>query len=139
MLRRDVLEQEAAGARLKGRVDVLVEVERRQDHDPRRATRRAVGGRPSEPARRLEPIEARHPDVHQDDVGRVAPRQADGGLAVRRLGDDLDVGLRLEDHAEPGPDQRLVVGDQDAKASGGHGISESGIGPDSSGSQARTA
>ena len=38
-------------------------------------------------------------------VDRLAP--------VRRLADDLDVGLGVEDHPEAGADERLVVGDQD--------------------------
>ena len=34
--------------------------------------------------------------------------------AVRRLADDLDVLLRVEDHAKAAADERLVVGDEDA-------------------------
>ena len=34
--------------------------------------------------------------------------------AVAGLADDLDVGLGLEDHAEPRAHQALVVGEQDA-------------------------
>ena len=60
-----------------------------------------------------EPVELGHPDVHQDDV-RVEP----SGLVhrfepVARLGDDLDVLLAREQHAEAGADHRLVVGDED--------------------------
>jgi hypothetical protein len=40
--------------------------------------------------------------------------------AVDGFPDDLDVGLGVEDHAEPAPHQRLVVGDQHAdRARGG--------------------
>ena len=46
--------------------------------------------------------------------GRSSAGALDRLAAVRRLADDLDVGLGLEDHAEAGADQRLVVGDQDA-------------------------
>src|SRR3954467_7565062 len=48
------------------RLPVLGGVERRQDQDPRR--RVALEDAP----RRLEPVELRHADVHQDDV-RVEP------------------------------------------------------------------
>ena len=34
--------------------------------------------------------------------------------AVRRLADDLDVLLGLQDHSKPAPHERLVVGDEDA-------------------------
>jgi hypothetical protein len=40
LLRRVVLEDEAARAGAEGRVDVLVEVERRQDQDPRASAAR---------------------------------------------------------------------------------------------------
>ena len=64
LLGRIVLEDEAAGAGSERLVDVLVEVERREDQDPRAA----VGG--EDAPGRLEPVELGHPDVHQDD-GRV--------------------------------------------------------------------
>jgi hypothetical protein len=64
--RIDVLEQEAAGATLHRLVDVLVEIERRQDQDPRSV----VGG--EDATGRFEPIELGHPDVHQNDGGMEA-------------------------------------------------------------------
>ena len=69
--------------------------------------------RAEHPAGRLEPIEAGHPDVHQHDVGAEPPGQPNGRLAVRCLGHDGDVGLRLEDHPEARPDEGLVVGHED--------------------------
>ena len=62
LLGRVVLEHEAAGAGAQRLVDVLVEVERRQDQDPGRV----VGG--EDPPRRLEPVELGHADVHEDDA-----------------------------------------------------------------------
>ena len=103
------------------------------------AIARVVGGWLEEPSRRLETIDTRHPDVHQDDVRPVSPRQSDGRIAVGRLGDDLDVRLCLEDHAEPCPNQDLVIGDHDAKASGRSRAYRSLTGAGSSGSHARTA
>ena len=108
LLGRVVLEHEAARAGAQRLVDVLVEVERRQDQDPRRG----VGG--EDAPRRLEAVELGHADVHQHD-GRVeARRLVDGLEAVARLGDDLDVLLAGEQHAEAGANHRLVVGDEDA-------------------------
>ena len=110
----DVLEQEPARARLERRVDVLVEIERGQDDHPRRVRRRT----PVERARRVA-SSRRGPACGCPSARRraVSPGQADRGLAVRGLADDLDVGLGLEDHPEAGPDERLVVGDEDPTAS----------------------
>src|SRR5581483_6159273 len=71
----------------------------------------AVG---EDPSRRLEAVEVRHPDVHQHDVGAQRPDLVDRLTAVRRLADDLDLGLGVEDHPEPGAYERLVVDEQDA-------------------------
>ena len=48
--------------------------------------------------------------------GSSAPRLGDRLDAVARLADDLDVLLGLEDHAEAGAHERLVVDDEDANA-----------------------
>ena len=108
LLGRVVLEDEAAGAGSERFVDVLVEVERREDEDPRR-----VVGR-EDPPGRLEPVELGHADVHQDDGGIEAGGLLDRLEPVARLGDDLDVLFAGEQHAEAGADHRLVVGDEDA-------------------------
>ena len=89
-------------------VDVLVEVEGGEDQD--RARR--VGG--EDAPRRLEPVELGHADVHEDDGRLEARRLVDGLEPVARLGDDLDVLLAGEQHAEAGADHRLVVGDEHA-------------------------
>ena len=47
-------------------------------------------------------------------VGIEARRLVDRLEPVARLGDDLDVLLAGEQHAEAGADHRLVVGDEDA-------------------------
>ncbi len=44
--------------------------------------------------------------------GRRPSSLLDGVAAVRHLADHLDAGLRVEDHAEPGPHELLIVGDQ---------------------------
>jgi hypothetical protein len=75
-----VLEQKAAGAGAQRLDDVLVEPEGRQDQH---ALSR-------ESPRRFDPVDPRHPDVHQDDVGCELSRGSDGFLAVACLGHHLD-------------------------------------------------
>ncbi len=103
-----VLEQEAARARAQSLVDVLVEVERCQDQYTRR------GGPGGDPPGRFDPVEVGHADVHQHDVRP----QRRGGLdrlpPVTGLSDYLDVGLGIQDHAEAGTDELLIVSDQNA-------------------------
>ena len=72
-----------------------------------------------EQPRRRQPVHARHADVHQDDVGGAAAGERDRLDAVRGLADDLDVGLGLEDRAQPAAHHRLIVGEQ--HADGRHG------------------
>ena len=63
-------------------------------------------------AGRLDPVEPRHADVHQDDVGTQAAHQLDRLLAVGRLADHFDPRCRVEHAAEARPGDRLVVGDR---------------------------
>jgi hypothetical protein len=70
--------------------------------------RAASGGR--------QAVELGHADVHQDDRRPEASGLLDGLDPVARLGDDLDVRLAREEHAEAGAHHRLVVGDEDADA-----------------------
>ena len=107
--RRHVLEQESAGPGAQRLDDVLVGVERRQDQDVR-VRRDAVA---DDPAGRLDAVEDRHPDVHDDDIGAEAPCRLDALLAVGRLPDHLDVGLVVEDHPEPGANELLIVDEDD--------------------------
>src|SRR6185437_6087082 len=104
----DVLEQEATGARAQAGVDVVVKVERGQDEDP------GAGQFGGDLAGRGDPVGAWHADVHEDNLRAQGPRHGDGGGTVARFADDLDVRLGVEDHLEPGTDQRLVIDDQDA-------------------------
>src|SRR5207245_2507820 len=86
----------------------VVDPERRQDQHAR--FRAGLG----EPARRLEPVDARHADVHQHDVRAVPERELDRLPALARLADHLDRRVELEQLAEARPDERLVIDDQDA-------------------------
>ena len=80
-----------------------------------RMTTRVAARRSSAAIRRVavQPVDARHAHVHQHDVGAGLDRLAHGVVAVGRLADDGDVGLGVEEGAEPGPDEGLVVGEQD--------------------------
>ena len=109
LLRRRVLEQEAAGAGPQRLVDVLVEVERGQHQHARR-----VAGRGEDPPGRLEPVESGIRMSIRTTSGCSSRAASTASRAVGRLADDLDVRLRLEDHPEAGAHQRLVVDDQDA-------------------------
>ena len=125
-----VLEQEAAGTGLECGEDVLVEMERRQD-----GHRWRVGGGQDAPGR-FQAVHARHPDVHQDDVGAQGGRRRAGLHTIGRLADHLDVVAAVEDRPEPEPDQLLVVNEQDADAHVGSTASTSKL-PSSRGSARR--
>ena len=109
LLGRRVLEQEPARADSQRLVHVLVEVEGREDEDAR-----ALLLPVEQSAGRLEPVDVRHADVHQDHVRLHAVRGVHRLRAVGRLADDLDVLLGVEDHPESRPNERLVVDDEDA-------------------------
>jgi len=104
----DVLEQESARAGMQRVEDVLVEVEGGQHEHAWRM--RAL----HDPPCGLEPVDGRHPDVHEDDVGPGATRGVDGLGAISGLGDHVQVWFGLENHPKAGAHERLVVGDQDA-------------------------
>ena len=59
------------------------------------------------------PSSVGHPDVHQHDVRTGRAYDRDGLASVRGLADDLDVVLGVEQRAQPGPQQCLVVGQHD--------------------------
>src|SRR5262249_22777610 len=79
-------------------------VRREHEHPRAGAARRETAGR-------LDTVHNGHTDVHEHDVGAQCQYPLDGLHAIGRLADDLDVWLGAQDHREPGPDQRLVVGD----------------------------
>ena len=103
-----VLEQERAGACPKRLEDVLVEVEGRQ-HEHACPTGTAqiwrVASIPSRFGMRMS---------MRTTSGLELGRLTDRRVAVVGLADDLDVGLALEDHPEPGADKALVVRQEDA-------------------------
>jgi hypothetical protein len=108
LLRRGVLEEEAARAGAQPVVDVLVEIEGREDEDARGGLHRR------EASGRLEPVDVGHPDVHQRDVGSKAPDGGHGLLPVGGFAEDLDARLLVEQGAKARPHHGLIVGDDDA-------------------------
>ena len=105
-----VLQQEAACAGLQRAVDVLVEVEGRDDDDGDRIGDVGAGELP----RGLDAVDLGHADVEQAHVGPQSSCQRDRLAPVGRVPDDLDIRLRVEDHRQAGADELLVVGDEHA-------------------------
>ena len=103
-----VLQDEAAGAGAERLVDVLVEVEGREDQDPGLAV-----GREDLPGG-LKAVQLGHPNVHEHDVGLKARSLMNGLVAVGGLGHDVDVVLAGEQHPEARAHHRLIVGHEDA-------------------------
>ena len=116
LFRAGRLEQEARGAGGEGLEEEVVAVEGREDED------RRPGARRHERAGRLDPVHVRHLDVHADHVRIQCGSELDGGPAVRRLADHLDLVLRAEDRAEAETDERLVVHEQHADHEGTPGV-----------------
>jgi len=112
VLRGDVLEQEAARPERQRGIHISVEVEGGQhDHS-------AAGHLGQDAAGGLQAVQDRHADVHQDHVGPQRARGRHRLGPVGGLAHHLDA-AGGQYQPETGPDQRLVVGDQNA----GHGRS----------------
>jgi hypothetical protein len=102
-----VLEQEAAGPGLQGRVDVLVELEHAQhQHAGRQLRGDGRGG--------LDAVPTGHADVHEHDVGSQVPGAGHGLGPGGGLADDREVRGGVDEHREAVPQQRLVVDDEHA-------------------------
>ena len=89
--------------------DVLVGVVGRQHDDARLRIDLA------NPPDRLDALHLRHPQVHQHDVGTVRAERLDGLAAVGGFGDDLEIGLLVDDVGDAGAQQRVIVDDQHAR------------------------
>jgi hypothetical protein len=106
--RSGVLEEEAARAGLERVEDVRVGVVCHQDQDP--DVFQAM--RSDDLAGGLDPVELRHLDVHEYDVGPGGPGPLHGLGPVRGLSHHGDVVLGVEQHLEAGSHQDLIVGEQ---------------------------
>src|SRR5690606_34299540 len=107
-----VLQEESARAGLQRTECIVVEVKRREDEhlDLRRVARDPRGG--------LDAADARHPDVHEHEVGAQLERAPDGVLTVDGFSDDREVGFGVEDQSEAEAAELLVVGEEDADRDG---------------------
>src|ERR1035437_5824168 len=115
---RGVLQQESARPGPQRLVYVVVEVEGGQHDHPGPGGPVSAGDLPGG----LEAVHFRHSHVHQDHVGLVVGGGLDGLCPVGCLGDHGDPVCCLEDHAESGPDQLLVIGDEyPDRVGAGHG------------------
>ena len=79
----------------------------------------------------LDPVAARHAQVHQHDVWPELDRQGDCLVAVGCGADDLDAVEQPEEGAESLADHALVVGDEDADGAGHSGTHSSTRNPPS--------
>ena len=85
-------------------------IERRHDDDRDRIVDVSAGEHASD----FEPVELRHPDVDEADVWTEPASQLDSCAAVAALADDLDA-VGLEDQADTGTNNLLIVGNDDTK------------------------
>src|SRR5918992_643466 len=108
LYRLGVFDQEATGTAAQRLEYVLVQLEGAEDDDPGPGQLGVGGDLPG----RGQPVQLRHTDVHEDEVGAHPLRLSHRGRAVACLPDHLDVGLRVKQRPDPGPHQRLVVGQQ---------------------------
>src|SRR3546814_16766059 len=72
-----------------------------------------------DPARRLDAVDLRHANVHQDDIGLGGSHDPHRLAAVGRLADGGQVGFVVDDHPEPATDDSLVVDHDDAQSAHG--------------------
>src|SRR5262245_17558922 len=123
-LRRRVLAQEATGPRPQRLVHVLIQViGGKNDHLSGGATRLAVPRGDDLPGGG-QPVQHRHPDVHQHHVGSELAGEPGRLPPVARLPDHLQVRLAVQQRRQARPHQGLVVGDQHPdRAAGGHASS----------------
>ena len=103
-----VLEQVARRAGEHG-VEHRALVGRDGEHE-HRAVRRGV----EHAARGLDARHAGHVDVHHDDVGLELRGLLDRLVAATRLGDDLEAVVLVQEPAQAGAEEVVVVDDEDA-------------------------
>ena len=103
-----VLDEKAAGPRAERLEHVFVGLERGQDHHPDTCQSIIRGN----PAGGFDAVGAWHPDIHEHDVREQTLGQGHRCLAIGCFADNFDVLLACEDGAKAGPDERLVVSQQ---------------------------
>ena len=89
---------------------------RQQRPDVREAAAATVAGVARvDRVRRLDPVAARHADVHQHDVGGVLLTESNRLVSVFRAADDDEASVLVEDALDQVCEVRVVFGDQDAE------------------------
>jgi hypothetical protein len=86
---------------------ICIGVVRGQDQDPNLFKT----PRPDDLAGGLDPVQPRHADVHEYDVGPGCPGPLHGLGPVGGLTHHRDVVFGVEQHPEPGAHQDLIVGE----------------------------
>ena len=104
---RDILQEVAGRAGLDGVDDLDVPIEGGEDDDGRRRIELAQAGSGLHP---VEPVA--EAQVAQDHVGARVGGERERLFARGRFAHDLDVGAIVEQRAQPGPHDRMVVDDQ---------------------------
>jgi len=107
VLQGHVLDQEPARPGPQRAVDVVVLVERGEHEHP--GVRTGGGDQPG----CLDAVHARHADVHDDHVGAGVPGEPYRLGSGSGLAGHVDIGSPLDQPAQSGPDERLVVGEDD--------------------------
>ena len=93
---------------LRGAGGVLCGIRRRQHDHPH------IGRHRPDSPQRLEPVDAPHAQVEQDDVGPPFIEHGKGRLATGRLAHDLEFRLDPEQVHDPGTKHRVVIDDEDS-------------------------
>src|SRR3954447_23159072 len=104
-----VFQQKPGRAGPQRRVDVFVEIEGGQHNDPHVGRHRV---RDNPPGGR-QTVQDRHPDVHQQHIRPLLPRQHDRLLTIRGLADELQIRVKRDLHTQPVPNDGLIIGNTD--------------------------
>jgi hypothetical protein len=104
------LEEKPPGACLERSVNILIGVEGGDHYDGDRVADLWPGEEPGG----LDAVDIGHPDVKQADVWAQRTSESIGFSSVGGLADDLDVGLAAEYCRQSGPDNALIVSEQDS-------------------------
>ena len=113
---RGVLHDEAGGSGVERPTEIAGATE---GGDDQAADARCLGGQLGGHG---DPVEPRHLDVEEGDVDVVAADGVEHGVATIHLGHDLEVTLEVEQRRQRPPDERLVVGEQEADSQDVKGI-----------------
>src|SRR5712691_102845 len=103
-----ILEDVSACTRLQRLQDIGVRLEGAEDQDLH------FGVVANDLLGRLSTIEARHPEIHQYDIGLEGRCFLDCVKSICRLADQRDPRILVQEARQPAPKQRLIVCDQDA-------------------------